>query len=43
MEIGSLRFFRSEAYQNLFEHLDRKGGFYLERVRCPLLCLTKAC
>lgn len=33
MEIGSLKFFRSKAYQDLFDHLDRKGGFYLERVR----------
>ncbi|KAK0742355.1 nucleotide-diphospho-sugar transferase [Apiosordaria backusii] len=30
-EIASLDFFRSNAYQYLFEHLDRTGGFYSER------------
>ncbi|KAL8279174.1 hypothetical protein RQP46_008430 [Phenoliferia psychrophenolica] len=30
-EIGDLRFFRSEAYQSLFEELDQAGGFYTER------------
>ncbi|SCU99715.1 LAME_0G05028g1_1 [Lachancea meyersii CBS 8951] len=30
-EIGDLSFFRSERYLRYFEHLDRKGGFYLER------------
>lgn len=30
-EIGSLDFFRSEAYQRYFEHLDRAGGFFYER------------
>lgn len=32
-EIGDLRFFRSLEYQSLFDFLDRKGGFYTERVR----------
>jgi hypothetical protein len=32
-EIGDLRFFRGKEYQSLFNYLDRKGGFYLERVR----------
>lgn len=30
-EIADLDFFRSDAYQSLFEYLDRKGGFYHER------------
>ncbi|KAF8472156.1 nucleotide-diphospho-sugar transferase [Kalaharituber pfeilii] len=30
-EIGSLNFWRSEAYIKYFEFLDRKGGFYYER------------
>ncbi|KAI1086305.1 glycosyltransferase family 15 protein [Rostrohypoxylon terebratum] len=30
-EIGSLKFFRGEAYQAYFNHLDRTGGFYYER------------
>lgn len=33
MQIGDLRFFRSKEYQEYFRHLDRKGGFYSERVR----------
>lgn len=31
-EIADLDFFRGEQYQELFEHLDRQGGFYFERV-----------
>jgi mannosyltransferase len=30
-EIASLDFFRGEAYQSLFRHLDAQGGFYHER------------
>jgi len=30
-EIADLDFFRGEAYQDLFHHLDREGGFYYER------------
>ncbi|KAK4102518.1 glycosyltransferase family 15 protein [Parathielavia hyrcaniae] len=30
-EIASLDFFRGAAYQSLFAHLDRRGGFYAER------------
>lgn len=30
-EIASLDFFRSNAYQDLFERLDERGGFYEER------------
>ncbi|EGW31253.1 alpha-1,2-mannosyltransferase [Spathaspora passalidarum NRRL Y-27907] len=30
-EIGNLNFFRSEAYQKYFEHLDKAGGFFYER------------
>lgn len=30
-EIGDLRFFRGEEYQNLFRHLDKTGKFYAER------------
>ncbi|KIY44177.1 glycosyltransferase family 15 protein [Fistulina hepatica ATCC 64428] len=30
-EIGDLDFFRSEAYNKYFEHLDAAGGFYYER------------
>eukprot|EP00755_Sulcionema_specki_P032996 Sspe_Gene.99914::Locus_74056_Transcript_1_1_Confidence_1.000_Length_1991::g.99914::m.99914/K10967/KTR1_3; alpha 1,2-mannosyltransferase len=29
--IGSLKFFRSAQYQDLFAHLDRSGGFFYER------------
>lgn len=31
-EIGDLRFFRGKEYQSLFNHLDKAGGFYTERV-----------
>lgn len=31
-EIADLDFFRGEQYQDLFEYLDRKKGFYDERV-----------
>lgn len=31
-EIANLDFFRGREYQDLFEHLDRTGGFYYERV-----------
>jgi alpha 1,2-mannosyltransferase len=30
-EIGSLDFFRSEAYSAYFDHLDQAGGFFYER------------
>ena len=30
-EIGSLAFWRSEAYRKYFEHLDKAGGFFYER------------
>lgn len=30
-EIASLDFFRGEAYNAYFDHLDRRGGFYYER------------
>lgn len=30
-EIANLDFFRGRGYQDLFEHLDRAGGFYFER------------
>ncbi|KZP01848.1 glycosyltransferase family 15 protein [Calocera viscosa TUFC12733] len=30
-EIGDLRFFRDQAYQSVFDSLDRQGGFYTER------------
>lgn len=30
-EIGDLNFFRSEAYNAYFDHLDAAGGFYYER------------
>lgn len=30
-EIGHLPFFRSEAYQSFFRHLDKEGGFYYYR------------
>lgn len=32
-EIGDMDFFRSKRYQDYFDHLDKKGGFYSERVR----------
>jgi mannosyltransferase len=31
-EIADMDFFRSKAYQDYFDYLDRKGGFYNERV-----------
>lgn len=31
-EIANLEFFRGRGYQDLFEYLDRAGGFYYERV-----------
>ncbi|OTA99552.1 glycosyltransferase family 15 protein [Hypoxylon sp. CI-4A] len=31
-EIADMDFFRTKAYQDLFEYLDKKGGFYFERV-----------
>lgn len=34
-EIANLDFFRSQPYQQLFEHLDHNGGFYYERVSFP--------
>jgi len=30
-EIGDLNFWRSQAYMDFFEHLDKTGGFYYER------------
>ncbi|EED17750.1 alpha-1,2-mannosyltransferase (Ktr4), putative [Talaromyces stipitatus ATCC 10500] len=30
-EIGDMNFFRSEAYEAYFNHLDRAGGFFYER------------
>ncbi|KAI1394155.1 glycosyltransferase family 15 protein [Hypoxylon trugodes] len=30
-EIADMDFFRTRAYQDLFEYLDKKGGFYFER------------
>ncbi|KAI8635363.1 glycolipid 2-alpha-mannosyltransferase [Xylariaceae sp. FL1651] len=30
-EIADLDFFRSKAYQDYFEYLDKRGGFYFER------------
>ncbi|TFY82623.1 hypothetical protein EWM64_g1385 [Hericium alpestre] len=30
-EIGDLDFWRGEAYEKFFDHLDRAGGFYYER------------
>ncbi|KAI0136445.1 glycolipid 2-alpha-mannosyltransferase [Xylariales sp. AK1849] len=30
-EIADMDFFRSRAYQDFFEYLDKKGGFYFER------------
>lgn len=37
-EIADMDFFRSKPYQDFFEYLDNKGGFYFERV--SLLSLT---
>src|SRR6187549_3827648 len=31
-EIADLDFFRSRAYQEYYKYLDRRGGFYYERV-----------
>ncbi|KAF2646616.1 alpha-1,2 mannosyltransferase KTR1 [Massarina eburnea CBS 473.64] len=30
-EVGDLSFWRSEAYRDYFDHLDRSGGFFYER------------
>ena len=30
-EIGDLNFYRTQAYLDYFEHLDKAGGFYYER------------
>ncbi|KAI1802758.1 glycosyltransferase family 15 protein [Daldinia bambusicola] len=30
-EIADMEFFRAKAYQDLFDYLDKKGGFYFER------------
>ncbi|QLQ78199.1 hypothetical protein HG537_0A04460 [Torulaspora globosa] len=30
-EIANLRFYRSDAYEQYFQHLDNKGGFFYER------------
>lgn len=38
-EIAKMEFFRSKEYQDLFEYLDKKGGFYYERV-CLFLAST---
>lgn len=32
-EIARLDWFRSEAYENFFQMMDRSGGFWMERVR----------
>lgn len=34
-EVADMDFFRGDAYQELFQHLDRSGGFYDERVSIP--------
>lgn len=31
-EIADMDFFRGKRYQDMFEYLDKKGGFYFERV-----------
>lgn len=39
-EIADLDFFRSSQYQDLFEYLDSKEGFYKERVRMHIFRLV---
>jgi len=34
-EIARLSFFRSEAYEDFFQMMDRSGGFWMERVSFP--------
>jgi mannosyltransferase len=34
-EIARLDFFRSKAYEDFFQMMDRSGGFWMERVRFP--------
>jgi mannosyltransferase len=34
-EIARLDFFRSKAYNDFFQMMDRSGGFWMERVRPP--------
>jgi hypothetical protein len=36
-EIADMDFFRGEAYQAYFEHLEAQGGFYYEVRRAQLL------
>jgi len=33
-EIADMEFWRSEAYQKFFDHLESKGGFYYEVISC---------
>lgn len=39
-EIGDFDFFRGREYQDLFSYLDRRGGFYFERVSPALRVLS---
>jgi alpha 1,2-mannosyltransferase len=41
-EIADMDFFRGEAYQAYFEHLEAQGGFYYEARRTNLLSRTPA-
>ena len=34
-EIADMDFWRSEAYQKFFDHLESKGGFYYEVISSP--------
>ena len=40
-EIARLDWFRSKEYEDFFQMMDRSGGFWMERVRCPHGSLIK--
>lgn len=42
-EIARLDFFRSQAYEDFFEMMDRSGGFWMERVRVRLVPCAAVC
>lgn len=42
-EIARLDFFRSQAYEDFFQMMDRSGGFWMERVRSHLILPPGLC
>jgi len=39
-EIAKLDWFRSQAYEDFFQMMDRSGGFWMERVRNSMVLIT---